>query len=116
VTWRNIKERQASFFLGDPYLEISPFVVHQNDESIDLTNIYEDSLFATNFPSKPLIDLQNSPLEFNQEVSSSNRPLLKIHIPPLSFEAHNIILQNLMDELGGGIPGGNKPPPPLINP
>jgi len=21
-----------------------------------------------------------------------------------------------MDELGGGIPGGNKPPPPLINP
>jgi hypothetical protein len=41
---------------------------------------------------------------------------LKIHVPPLSFEAHNIILQNIMVGLGGGRPGGNQPPPPPINP
>jgi hypothetical protein len=37
---------------------------------------------------------------------------LKIHVPRLFFEAHNIILKNLMAGLGGRGPGGNKPPPP----
>jgi hypothetical protein len=46
VTWRNIRERQTSFFSGNPYLEISPSVVHQNVESVDLTDIPEDSLSA----------------------------------------------------------------------
>ena len=64
-----------------------------------------------------MIDIQNSPLEFIPEVSSSHQPFLKILVPPLSFESCNIILQNLMDGLGGGIPRGNQPPPPPpINP
>jgi hypothetical protein len=63
-----------------------------------------------------LIDLQNSPLEFYQEVSSSLRPFLKNLVTPLSFEANNLILQNLMDGLGGGRVWGNQPPPPPLNP
>jgi hypothetical protein len=51
-------------------------------------------------------------LEFSQEISSSFKPFLKILVVLLSFEAHNIILQNLMVFLGGGRPGGNQPPPP----
>jgi hypothetical protein len=35
----------------------------------------------------------------------------------MSFEVNNIILQNIMDGLGGSICGGNKPPPPSpLNP
>jgi hypothetical protein len=80
-----------------------------------MNDIPEDSHFAAKFPPELLIDLQNYALEFNQEVNSSHRPFLKIPLPPLSFEAHNIILKNLMVGLGGGRPKGNQPPPPPIN-
>jgi hypothetical protein len=49
--------------------------------------------------------MQDSPLELCQEVSSSLRPFLKYHVAPLSFEANSLILQNLMDGLGGGREG-----------
>jgi hypothetical protein len=117
VTWRNIREHQTSSYSCNPYLEISPSIIHQNVESIYLTDIPEYFLYSLKSTPEHLIDLQISPLEFIQEVSSSHRPFLKILVPPLSFKSHNIILQNLMDALGGGRPGGNKPPPPTpINP
>jgi hypothetical protein len=41
---------------------------------------------------------------------------LKNPVTPLSFEANNLILKNLMNGLGGGRYGGNQPPPPPLNP
>jgi hypothetical protein len=42
---------------------------------------------------------------------------LKFFVAPLSFEVHNIILQNIMFGFDGGRPRGNQPPPPPpINP
>jgi hypothetical protein len=37
---------------------------------------------------------------------------LKILVPPLSFESHNIILKNIMVGLGGGRPGEINLPHP----
>jgi hypothetical protein len=54
-----------------------PSVVHQNVESINLTDISEDSLSSLKYTPDPLIDLENYPLEFILEVSSSHQPFLK---------------------------------------
>jgi hypothetical protein len=65
----------------------------------------------SNFHHMPLIYLNNSPLEFPQEGSSSFSHFLKYLVTLLSFEANKIILKNLMADLCGGTCGGNKPPP-----
>jgi hypothetical protein len=116
VTWRNLRERQISSPPGNPNLETSHFVVHVGSESLELVDIPVDSTSTTKLPPEPLIDLWNSPLGFYQEVSSSFKPFLKNPINPPSVESHNIILQNLMANLGGGRAGGNQPPPPPLNP
>jgi hypothetical protein len=76
-----------------------------------------DSHSTLKLPQIPLMDLQSSPLEFPPEWNSSLIPSLKYHASPLYFEANNIIIQYLMDGLGGGRCGGNKTPPmPPLNP
>jgi hypothetical protein len=60
---------------------------------------------------------QNSPLGLSHSSSTSYKPLLKNPGPPLSSEATNFILKNLMVRVGGGRVRRNKPPPPPpINP
>jgi hypothetical protein len=116
MTWRNLRERQISSPPGNPNLGASHYVVHVGSEFLDLVDISVDSIYASKLPPEPLIYLWNSPLGFCQEVISSFKPFLKNPIIPPSVKAHNIILQNLMDNLGGGRVGGNQPPPPPLNP
>jgi hypothetical protein len=77
VTWRNIRERQISPSSGNPNLETFPSVVRRGSEYFELIDIPVDSTSSTKLPPEPLIDLQNSPLGFCQEVSSSFNPFLK---------------------------------------
>jgi hypothetical protein len=41
---------------------------------------------------------------------------MKKHVNPLSIQAHNCIMLNIMAYLGGVISGGNQPSPPPLNP
>jgi len=73
------------------------------------------SKYSLKYPHRHLIYLQSCPLEFPPEGNSSLRLFLKDPTSPFSFEDNNIVLQNLMTILGGGICGGNQtqPPPPI---
>jgi len=78
-----------------------------------LIGIPLDSHSALKIPHKTLMDLQI----YLQEGDSYLIPFFKYIASPLSFEANNIILQNLMAGLRGGRCGGNQSmPPPLVNP
>ena len=45
-----MRERKTSFFSGNPYLEISPSIDHQNVESVDLTDIPKNDFSTSKFP------------------------------------------------------------------
>jgi len=115
VTCRNLKECQVLSPPGNPNFETFHSIVHVGSEYLELVDIHVDSIYVAKLPPKPLIYLQNLPLGFYQEVRSSFKPFLKNPINPPYIEACNIILQNLMANLGGGRAGGNQPPPPPLN-
>jgi hypothetical protein len=67
MTERNIRECHISSSSGNPCIEISPSSIHKCNESKNMIDIPLDSHSSSNLPQRPLIDLQNSPLEFSQE-------------------------------------------------
>ena len=92
MTYRNLRERQIYFPPCSLNLGASNYVVHVCSKFLETIDIFVDSISVSKLPLEPLIDMQNSPLGFCQEASSSFKPFLKNPIIPPSVEAHNIIL------------------------